>query len=699
MPHFPISKNQRILFLLGLLYGLLQLPLSYYVLRFEYNADTFRVLLFNFSLFFTGIGAFFYNYNSSPQRIPTFGYLAFSPIIFHFISLPLTLQSGVINSILSLFFLLSWFFFQGYEVSKQISLEKNIGLAWALHLLGLCLGILITHFTMSSSGPIFIYILVLVLYLFKNSLKAQAASLLFFTIIFISGPIKGSNYSLLGEDYSKSLMKNADLINVQWNASGQTLFFEDNNFISVMLNKRIIFNVPKIKEEKHGFEIARNILYEERITPEKKSIIVGAGGLASLKFLAPEKLSKNLYAVEINDSITNFFAHHPKSPVKEVVEKINYINEDGRFFIERQSDQSIDTIVYESSYYQPLSLSQYLWGYTLYNTDALEKAEKKLKPDGVLVLEQRAKDVEKSNYYVKSATYINWQVSRVLERKGYTTAQFISGAQEGIQSYYLVATKNLTLLNQLKTNFFGNGFLPADRFRFFLRGNHCQKQFSDNFPFVDLSCLGNNGQLKKLAIFAGSIGLALVLILIFIAFRKNQLKVNKLIYFNFFALGFLQYNLFEFFFHYYFHYLYNNNSTFIRIFCYSLVASAASALYFDKISSHRRTLSGFLFISCLSLIVLKLSPDSIPVREMTLLLHTTSVFFGFGFLFPGLLKRTQSGDAGTVLLIDSAGFLTAHLASYFYSFSIGISGYFLSAVIILFYFFLVEMLESFHRGS
>ncbi len=426
-----LPGHRRTVFLIGLLLGLLHLPLSLEIsvslTRHGSMVRSLLLLLYPVALALTGMGAALAQSRPETASRPGPLRLAGASLLFFLLA---ALRSNflspdgvvlVISALLHLLALGAWFLLLGFSLAGAITREKSwdeshVGIAWALHLLGLVVGYLCSEILVVHVGP--------------NALLLSAgASLLLWpryglvlmgaALVLCQGldvdmnlevhrqlqgweQIDADNAARREQDYSRQrarriLAAETELVYLGWSRFGQVRVLQtDNSRYLVLYNLKRQYDVKPFEvgdnrqsdidtSEVAGHWRLRDTFYSLFAADEKLLIIgVGSGrGSAHLDF----EPSSTVTLVERDAAAARYFAEVNPEINDHLFSQVNFEVADGRHVVET-SGGSLDAIVIESARYQPPhSMLPASSPFYLFTREAIATYLEKLNESGVLAIE------------------------------------------------------------------------------------------------------------------------------------------------------------------------------------------------------------------------------------------------------------------------------------------------------------------------
>jgi spermidine synthase len=361
------------------------------------------------------------------------------------------------STVCHIFAIAMWYLSLGAAQAGMLSTikrhsESQIGLAWAIHLLGLFLGYL------ASEGTVVFFGVSVVLAAAGIALSLSPRwSIPLVGALLLVGHVTGAEMvmekhrlvdGLFEPDFSSVRSRKSmgmggnqepalpQVEHLAWSRFGQfRVHLKRNGDREVRYNLRHQYTMSgrrsptgKLPQLRY-----RNALYTN-IPTDQTIAIVGTGGGRSLLLFPAEQLQR-ITAVERDPSAADFFYRTHPEVNEGVYQLANFINADGRHAIER-SPTTFDNIIFESSLYQPSHTMLPMATPFYYLTkQALAVYSSKLNEGGLLVFEVRSP----SDRGREERDYLPSQVVKSMKELGFyqKTVRMRSG-----KAMYLLASTN-----------------------------------------------------------------------------------------------------------------------------------------------------------------------------------------------------------------------------------------------------------------
>lgn len=644
-------------------------------------------------------------------------YLAIAPVLALLITSVFFnyLYGEVANPVLLIFILLQvliicWFFLHGAVTAIFLQEIDSVKSGWIYHLLGLILGYLISFNLLNNWGIISNLIIVFIFTI--QLIKFNKSSIFLGFLLLLLSPFLSSKFqevSLMRNlDISQEIVKNysdtrkgafnkkfksdkSKRVYYHFGVRGLTEVIEiENKFTTLYINKYHTFSIKSFDSH----DLNRGIIYNELFTNENRKAIIGIGGARSLTYVENEKV-RNLDAIEINKD-TIIYMKQMTEPLHDKINIINYLNLDGRFYVDTLPDKSLDILIYEGATLQAQAVqSSYLKPNFLSNTDSISNAIKKIKPDGYLVF-------ERTQMYFGLKFFQFKAVLDSLLNLGFNT-RVIGDLKK--DHYYILANRDAAKLNVvdnilgksdslIEINYKRMSYVAGKKF------NNCANSYNDNYPFLGIMCNAGKEDTALWPIVTALVVFILTLISLVVYNRKKENTIYS-VYSFVFIQGMLQSLSFSFLQFKFDSFLWDDNFTLIFLIISSLVATYLGNRYFEHRKIRKYKLYFLIFSYLISLLILpnynSYNLESVLLRVVLFSVLVFIFNFLIGGVFSSILSLEKKQNIGKLLLWDSFGLFLGYLSNYFILrvFGLKLFSVFIILLFIVFIYFLIKYKSKF----
>ncbi len=689
---FNATKSQKFLFSAGFLFGFL-----YFSITGQININTtfssrflteIHFLLYPLSLACVGLGAAFFSIKEKHYRFTRLTQgsglmlLLFMTIVFQ-----VPAGKDALYSFYAQFLFLSfYFFFLGIGISQALFKTQKYSLGWMLHLIGILLGYVFSHYALPLLGANVILLMACIFMLF--SFKTVLALCLTSTVLIISllYPL-----DLFIENYRKviplidrgvvlnaskrsiipyRILKQGQVYHSSWSEYGQVkIVRQDNRFMCFQSGRR------SFRWKKENSENPKSPIFFYKHFGDELLFISGVGGGRNLAIL-PKTVRSKMFAAERDPGVIRYFS---KPNYLFDLSTVKVFNKDSRYVIE-SSAKKYDVMVFESSKGQK-SFTSSQAPYFLYTPEAVASYAKKLLPEGLLVFFFNTgvgKELEKSltASYGEVSRQVALSIKKSVQLLGMQSYLFrIDKNKSGSRTVFLFASKNLSKwkskihLGQTKFNGFNIKRKPI-------------QHFSDNRPFIKWQTikLGEKNRILFLALFL--LILSYLCSLFFFKRERVNIKNGKkhiLSQTYFFLVGCIYVSFQLHAFYKYRSFLGDELYTFLRIILYFLVFGAVFSFLVYK----KRMKRVYFKYSVFALLVYFFAVFNIPfdiksywLRELFLCASIFPIATFCGSLMPLGLDTIKGQTLGLSLLADAMGTLAGYFLIFIVMLPFGINALF-----------------------
>lgn len=654
---------------------------------------------YQLTILISGFGssfAYFLNYKVpsfkkiSITLISIIPFLIFSIVTFMFdIWFPQNVFPKEVIYILIQLMIMTWYFLQGGLLTVFLQELKSVKYGWLSHVLGLLIGYLLAYYYLNNYGilGIIVFCFVLLLLTFKSDKKFIVVGIILVSLIpyfeglfnsFIINKMTSVIYEDSQDEYYKDkkrsfkrhyLKEDSKIIYYKLGLRGLTEVIQNSNYkASVYVNKYHTFSY--IDTDMTNFD--RAAIYNELFTAQNEKAIIGFGGGRSLYYVDENKI-KGLNAIEINKDTIDFALSY-KSALQDKLKKINYLNLDGRFYIDTLKNDSLDVAVYEGATLQAQAFqSVYLKPNFLSNSDSITSTSQKLKKDGFLVFERT-----QMVFGLKVFQYN--LVMLTLKNLGFSFRALVNPK---LKNFYIIANREVSKLSVVDQILKKSGDLmevPSENFMAvsLKKMSQCPVTYNDNHPYISVFCKSSLIFLGNTPIYVAFYVFCLTLICSIFFLRKfsnDETSIATL----FITQGLLQSLAFSFLQFKFESYLWDDNFTLFYLISFGLIFSFLGNLFFLK---QKKSLSFFLVFCFLFLALLLILPHlniygiiSIKLRFLIITLSILVFNFFIGGIFSNMLTIIKTEMLGRMLFWDSVGLFLGYLSNYFALRTFGLSSF------------------------
>lgn len=602
--------------------------------------------------------------------------------------------------------IMGWYFLQGGLLTIFLSETKKVKIGWLFHIAGLLFGYLFAYFYLNNYGllGILIFCFVCLFWFYKFNRYVFLISLIFVCCIPLvenlfnkvivnkmTNVVYEDNQDEIFRDKKRSFKKNylkndSKIIYYKFGLRGLTEVVQNADYkASLYVNKFHAFSYMSYDNTNTD----RAAIYNELFTPSNSKAIIGVGGGRSLYHVEDSKIS-NLNAVEINkDTIS--FALSFNSAVLSKIKKINYLNLDGRFYIDTLKDDTLDVIIFEGATLQSQAFQNtYLKPNFLSNSDAIISTSKKLRKDGYLIFErtQMALGIKFFQYNL---------VMMTLKNLGFSIRAL---GNHKLKNFYIIANRESLKLNVVDNIIKNSNSLveiPAEKYMTMTlkKMNQCPVTYNDNHPFISVFCKSSMMYLGNTPIILALVSFLLTLVTSIFYIQKSSILESDVAY-VFMTQGLVQSLSFSFLQFKFESYLWDDNYTLIYLISVGLIFSFFGNLFF---SIGKKKFTAFIVLGILFALSVAILPhiniygiDSLSSRVIII---TTVIFiinFFISGIFSNMLRLVSNTDLGKMLFWDSVGLFLGCLSNYFILRVFGLN-YFSIYVLLMFLFFIYFILK------
>lgn len=561
---------------------------------------------------------------------------------------------------------------------------ERIGIAWAIHLLGLMLGYLLSEASVSTIGANAVLLCggAALLLAPRLSVLLLAPALLIASQTDLDSQLE-DHRELTGEvgmgeegwkevRLREALERGIERIHLGWSRFGQVQVFDRGGRSLIFYNLKRQYELrpstrrgPRRGRGGQRTE-ARAALYA-LFDVDDSVTIVGVGGGRSLQLI---ERHPGVIAVERDPGAGRFFSEINPALNDRVFSEVTFQIADGRFAIETGPKQ-LDGIILESSRYQPAhAMLPASSAYFLHTKEALQTYLERLAPDGVLIAEFTRVGEDSSHQRVPA------HVVRTLTELGAQLSVFRTGKTESVILIACKAEGSLTQWVDALRSSGADSLQEGWPAKWSLEG----PALTDDRPFAGWQAMPTPER-RRMAGVGGGLVLLTSLLALRLHHRSRQRRWNAVGWF--FALGVAHTGLQLHAFHAWRTYFGDELRTVWWLIIAWLAYGAVGSALAKRIAGRRvvLTTAGLLVAHLLLTTLLPFSADSLARMSYSAVALLPGGLL-MGMWMPLGLSRADADGLGLWLAADALGTLAGAAALYLLMVPLGGTAYLIPAALL-----------------